>query len=157
MRICLATHTLCMAGQESRNVKCVTGKTELSHKLLLAKEASGKTFNQIAKECGLTNLYTAQLFLAQVPRRAGEACDQSCAVRQPQTAPHRAQAHLKEDTAPKLKAAVPAISDEMLAAMKKSPMRTYDPQIVQDPLVYRLTEVRCARCICCMRHEACNH
>ena len=48
-------------------VKCVTGKTELSHKLLLAKEASGKTFNQIAKECGLTNLYTAQLFFAQVP------------------------------------------------------------------------------------------
>ena len=42
----------------------------LAHKLLLAKEASGKTFNQIAKECGLTNLYTAQLFFNQVTRRA---------------------------------------------------------------------------------------
>ena len=65
----------------------VAGKTELSHKLLLAKEASGKTFNQIAKECGLTNLYTAQLFFNQVPRRACGPCDQSCAVQQPQSAP----------------------------------------------------------------------
>ena len=62
-------------------------------------------------------------------------------MQQPQTAPHCAQAQLKEATAPKLKAAVPAIDDEMLTAMKKSPMRTYDPQIAQDPLVYRLTEV----------------
>ena len=43
------------------------GKQELARKLLLAKEASGKTFNQIAAECGLTNLYAAQLFFNQVP------------------------------------------------------------------------------------------
>ena len=36
------------------------------YKLLLAKKASGKTFTQIAKEVGLTNLYTAQLFHNQV-------------------------------------------------------------------------------------------
>ena len=59
--------------------------------------------------------------------------------------PSCAQAQLKKATAPKLKAAVPAIDDDMLTAMKKSPMRVYDPQIVQDPLVYRLTEVCCAQ------------
>ncbi|KAK9827998.1 hypothetical protein WJX81_007030 [Elliptochloris bilobata] len=90
------------------------GKTELARKLLLAKEASGKTFNQIAKECGLTNLYTAQLFFNQ--------------------------AQLKEATAPKLKAAVPGLDYVTLAAMKKAPIRMYDPQIIQDPLVYRINE-----------------
>ena len=43
---------------------------------------------------------------------------------------------------------MPNIDDDMLAAMKKSPMRVFDPQIVQDPLVYRLTEVRCEICVC---------
>ena len=43
---------------------------------------------------------------------------------------------------------MPNIDDDMLAAMKKSPMRVFDPQIVQDPLVYRLTEVRCEKCVC---------
>lgn len=36
------------------------------YKLLQAKKASGKTFTQIAKEVGLTNLYTAQLLHNQV-------------------------------------------------------------------------------------------
>lgn len=31
-----------------------------------AKQASGKTYTEIAKEVGLTNLYTAQLFQNQV-------------------------------------------------------------------------------------------
>jgi cyanate lyase len=35
-------------------------------RLLAAKEASGKTFSQIAAEVGLTNVYTAQLFHNQV-------------------------------------------------------------------------------------------
>ena len=92
MRNCLCnTHSkygcmwkaVCGASQ----VKSAAGKTELSHKLLLAKEASGKTFNQIAKECGLTNLYTAQLFFAQVSCPAWGPCDQSGAVQQPQSAP----------------------------------------------------------------------
>ncbi len=42
------------------------GERELARTLLAAKEASGKTFTQIAQEVGLTNLYTAQLFLRQV-------------------------------------------------------------------------------------------
>ena len=33
--------------------------------LLEAKQASGKTYTEIAKEVGLTNLYTAQLFQNQ--------------------------------------------------------------------------------------------
>jgi cyanate lyase len=40
---------------------------------------------------------------------------------------------------------VPALPDASLAAMKRAPLRQYDPLIVQDPLVYRLTEVRAAR------------
>ena len=44
---------------------------------------------------------------------------------------------------------MPGIDDDMLAIMKKSPMRVFDPQIAQDPLVYRLTEVCCDMCICC--------
>lgn len=42
------------------------GKKELVFKLLEAKKASGKTFTEIAKEMGLTNMYTAQLFHNQV-------------------------------------------------------------------------------------------
>lgn len=51
------------------------------------------------------------------------------------------QAQLKEGTAKKLRAAVPTLDDDMLAAMKKAPMRMYDPHIIQEPMVYRLTEV----------------
>lgn len=43
-----------------------TGKAELVSQLLAAKEASGKTFTQISKEIGRTNLYTTQLFFNQV-------------------------------------------------------------------------------------------
>ena len=32
----------------------------------MAKEKSGKSFSQIGKECGLTNVYTASLFYNQV-------------------------------------------------------------------------------------------
>lgn len=42
------------------------GKKDLVERLLGAKEQSGKTFTQIAKEVGLTNIYTAQLFYHQV-------------------------------------------------------------------------------------------
>ncbi len=45
------------------------GKEELVYNLLSAKKASGKTFTQIAKEVGLTNLYTAQLFHNQASRQ----------------------------------------------------------------------------------------
>jgi hypothetical protein len=42
------------------------GKEALVDSLLAAKESSGKTFTEIAKEVGLTNMYAAQLFYAQV-------------------------------------------------------------------------------------------
>jgi cyanate lyase len=42
------------------------GKDKLVKSLLKAKEKSGKTFTQIAKEVGLTNVYTTQLFYNQV-------------------------------------------------------------------------------------------
>ena len=38
------------------------GKKELVHQLLSAKEAGGKSFTEIGRELGLTNMYTAQLF-----------------------------------------------------------------------------------------------
>jgi cyanate lyase len=38
--------------------------------LLEIKQASGKTYTEIAKEVGLTNLYTAQLFQNQVTNLA---------------------------------------------------------------------------------------
>lgn len=43
----------------------VTDKKELVTKILDAKKASGKTYTEIAKELGLTNMYTAQLFQNQ--------------------------------------------------------------------------------------------
>ena len=43
-------------------------------KLLEAKKASGKTYTQIAKEMGLTNMYTAQLFHNQVQCSAVSRC-----------------------------------------------------------------------------------
>jgi hypothetical protein len=39
--------------------------------LLAAKAASGKSFDDIAAECGWTNAYTAQLFFNQVRAEAG--------------------------------------------------------------------------------------
>lgn len=41
-------------------------KKDLITQLLKAKQESGKTYTEIAKEVGLTNLYTAQLFQNQV-------------------------------------------------------------------------------------------
>ncbi|KAL8139610.1 hypothetical protein V2J09_005631 [Rumex salicifolius] len=78
------------------------------------KEKSGKTYSQIAEETGLTNVYVAQLL--------------------------RRQAHLKPDTAPKLRAALPELDDALLSQMMKPPMRSYDPNLIQDPTIYRLNE-----------------
>ena len=41
-------------------------KGTLVARLLAAKEASGKTFSEIAEEVGLTNVYCTQLFYNQV-------------------------------------------------------------------------------------------
>ncbi len=43
----------------------VADKKNLVKQLLEAKQASGKTYSEIANEVGLTNLYTAQLFQNQ--------------------------------------------------------------------------------------------
>ncbi|GMH29177.1 hypothetical protein Nepgr_031020 [Nepenthes gracilis] len=83
-------------------------------RLLSLKQKSGKTYGQIAEETGLTNVYVAQLL--------------------------RRQAHLKPDTAPKLKAALPGLSDDLIEEMTRPPMRSYDPSLIQEPTVYRLTE-----------------
>lgn len=37
---------------------------------------------------------------------------------------------------------MPDISDDQLEAMKRCPMRSYDPAITQEPHIYRTTEVR---------------
>ncbi|CAE8696245.1 unnamed protein product [Polarella glacialis] len=89
-------------------------KCTLVARLLAAKEASGKTFDQIAEALGLTNTNTANLFYHQAP--------------------------LKSDKVAKLSQLVPGISKEDLAAMQSVPMRGFDPAILQDPGVYRFYE-----------------
>lgn len=80
-------------------------------KLQQVKHNSGKNYNQIAAETGLTNVYVAQLL--------------------------KRQAQLKPETAPKLKVALPELSDEMLQEMMHPPLRSYDPNLIQEPTVYR--------------------
>ena len=50
------------------------------------------------------------------------------------------QCQLKPATAEKLKKAVPGIEATDLALMQGCPMRSFDPLIMQDPLIYRLVE-----------------
>jgi cyanate lyase len=51
------------------------------------------------------------------------------------------QTELKPATASALQAAVPGLTDELLEEMKVSPLRQFDPSIIQEPTVYRLYEV----------------
>lgn len=74
-----------------------TTKEELVERLLAAKEASGKTFNQIALALGVSNVYAANLFYLQQ--------------------------QLKPDTAELLHKVVPGITSELLLQMKKAPAR----------------------------------
>ena len=55
--------------------------------LLSAKAASGKTFNEISCEIGVTNAYCAQLFLNQAQLRGGTAAKLKAAVPQLRCAP----------------------------------------------------------------------
>jgi cyanate lyase len=80
-------------------------------RLMAAKAESGKSFSDIAAETGLTNVYVAQLM--------------------------RRQAQLKPETAPALRAAVPALTDELLEQMMRPPFRSYHPDIVHEPAIYR--------------------
>lgn len=83
----------------------------MTNLLQAVKRESGKSFNQIAEETGLTNVYVAQLL--------------------------RRQAQLKPETAPKLRAALPELPDELIHEMMRPPIRSYDPNLIQEPTVYR--------------------
>ncbi|XWS13891.1 hypothetical protein CRYUN_Cryun36dG0077600 [Craigia yunnanensis] len=89
-------------------------KANITSRLQTIKQKSGKTHNQIAEETGLTNVYVAQLL--------------------------KRQAQLKPETAPKLRAALPNLPEELLHEMMKPPLRSYDPNLIQEPTVYRLNE-----------------
>lgn len=78
------------------------------------KQSSGKSYNQISLETGLTNVYVAQLL--------------------------RRQAQLKSDTARILRAALPELTEELMSEMMKPPFRSYDPNLIQEPAIYRLNE-----------------
>lgn len=86
-------------------------KAAISSRLQAVKQKSGKSCNRIAEETGLTNVYVAQLL--------------------------KRQAQLKPETAPKLRAALPELPEELLHEMMKPPLRSYDPNLIQDPTVYR--------------------
>ena len=84
-------------------------------RLLAAKEAAGLSFDELAGSLGLTNTYTAQLFLGQ--------------------------AQLTPQPAPKLKAALPGVDDADVEAMVRHfPMRGFDEEILKEPHVYRTYE-----------------
>ncbi|KAM6544876.1 hypothetical protein CsatB_025612 [Cannabis sativa] len=89
-------------------------KANLVHLLQSVKHDSGKSYTQIAEETGLTNVYVAQLL--------------------------RRQAQLKPETAPKLQASLPDLTQDLIHHMMKPPMRSYDPNLIQEPTVYRLNE-----------------
>jgi cyanate lyase len=80
-------------------------------RLMAAKAVSGKSFSDVAAETGLTNVYVAQLL--------------------------RRQAQLKPDTAAKLRAALPALTDDLVDLMMQPPFRSYHPDIIQEPAIYR--------------------
>ena len=90
-------------------------KKEIVAKLLAAKDESGKTYDQLSEASGLCNLYVAQLF--------------------------RRQAQLRSGTEAKLKQLVPGLTEDLLKEMRKPPVRCFDPSILQEPHVYRMTEV----------------
>ncbi|KAK4270711.1 hypothetical protein QN277_019486 [Acacia crassicarpa] len=89
-------------------------KSTMTSILQAVKSRSGKSYNQIAEETGLTNVYVAQLL--------------------------RRQAQLKPETAPKLRAALPDLPDDLVHEMMKPPKRSFDPHLIQEPTVYRLNE-----------------
>ncbi len=90
-------------------------KKDVVAKLLAAKEASGKTYDEIADPLGYCNVYVGQLF--------------------------QRQAQLKPGAESEMKKLVPGLTDELIAEMRKCPMRSFDPSIIQEPNIYRMTEV----------------
>lgn len=93
----------------------VTNKADRVHRVLTAKSASGLSYDDLARKLGVTNTYAAQLCLGQ--------------------------AKLTAETAKKLQVALPSLSREDLQDMQESfPMRSFDENILKDPLVYRTYE-----------------
>ncbi len=90
-------------------------KKDVVVRLLAARTASGKTYDELAEGLGLCNVYVAQLF--------------------------RRQAQLKKTTEDKLTKLVPGLSEDLLKEMRKCPMRSHDPAVIQEPHIYRMTEV----------------
>lgn len=86
-------------------------KGTITSRLQAVKRKCGKSYNQLAVETGLTNVYVAQLL--------------------------RRQAQLKPETASKLRAALPDLPDELVHEMMKPPMRSFDPNLIQEPTIYR--------------------
>ncbi|KAK4765891.1 hypothetical protein SAY87_007533 [Trapa incisa] len=95
-----------------RGVKAL--KALVVGRLQQVKLQSGLSYNQIAEKTGLTNVYVAQLL--------------------------RRQAQLKPHTAPRLRSALPQLSEDLVEEMMKPPMRSYDHDLIQEPTVYRLNE-----------------
>ncbi|RZB85034.1 Cyanate hydratase isoform A [Glycine soja] len=89
-------------------------KAKIVAELQAVKHNSGKSYNQLAEETGLTNVYVAQLL--------------------------RRQAQLNPQTAPLLRAALPDLPQDLVSEMMRPPLRSYDPNLIQDPTVYRLNE-----------------
>merc|ERR1712110_278643 len=90
IRRCLSTHD-------------TVRKAQVVERLLAAKATSQLTFDDISTRLGLTNAYTAQLFLGQ--------------------------AQLKDGTKDKLANLFPTIPDADLQFLQGAPMRGYDPTI----------------------------
>lgn len=107
-------YTLAFAVRMAAMPEHLPKKAALVDRMMSLKEESGKTYTQIGNELGLSNVYTAQLLM------------------------HQQQ--LKPETAPALKKALPGISDTDLLALQKAPSRRWDPQQIQDPVIYRLHE-----------------
>ena len=48
---------------------------------------------------------------------------------------------MKENAVSKLASLVPGLNDELLNEMRKCPMRSFDPTIIQEPHIFHVTEV----------------
>jgi cyanate lyase len=89
-------------------------KSNFIERICDAKAASGQSYDQLSALLGLTNAFVAQLFTNQ--------------------------AQLSPRAAVLLSKAVPGITAADLLHMQKPPVRSFEPALMQDPLVYRLVE-----------------
>ena len=103
------------SGRRQYSTVNATALAERVQRALAAKSSAGLSYDELADKLGVTNAYAAQLLLGQ--------------------------AKLSHGTAAKLKAALPNLSDEDLAAMQNDfPMRAFDDEILKEPNVYRTYE-----------------